>query len=290
MNKSILYKGTLTLLGLAIAFPAFAQGTPAVTTVGATAVTETSAKAPKEVKLDARMTKKIESAKERADREIKRRIESMNSLMSRIKEMKKVNDTDKGTLNTQMQSQIDALNALDSKIQADTDPTVLKEDVKLITESYRIYNLVMPRNKIIAQADRIVTTAEELGTAGAKIETRMLAAKTAGKDTTKLEITLADMKSKVSDAVLQAQNAVAAVVGLVPDQGGKTIMKTNQDALAKARQALKTGIADLKAAQADARLIHKGLKVLGAVTPGATNTTNTNNVAPVKTEERNKTE
>ncbi len=278
MNNTILYKGTVALLGLSMTLPVFAQGTPTLTSAQAT----TTAKETKEIKIDARMAKKISSAKEMADREIKRRILSMNELIGRINVMKKVNDTDKNTLNNQIKAQIDALNALNAKIQADTDPAVLKEDIKLITESYRIYALVMPRNKIIAHADRIVSTAEELGTAGAKLETRILEAKTAGKDTTKLETTLADMKAKVADAVLQAQNAVAAVVSLVPDQGDKTVMKTNQDAMAKARTALKTGIVDLKAAQSDAKTIRNSLRALKPAT--------TTNITPTKADETNKTE
>lgn len=259
MNKTILYKGTVALIGLSMALPVFAQGTPTVTSVETTV-------APKEVVVDAKMAKKMTTAKEMAGKEIKRRVDSMNELILRVSQMKKVNDTDKNTLNSQMKAQIDALNALNAKIQADTDPAVLKEDIKLITDSYRIYALVMPRNRIIAQADRIVNTAEELGTAGSKIETRMVEAMNAGRDISKLEPTLADMKAKVADAVLQAQNAVAAVVALVPDQGDKAVMKTNQDALAKAKLALKTGIADLKTAQADAKILAKGLRTLKSVT------------------------
>jgi hypothetical protein len=111
-----------------------------------------------------------------------------------------------------------------------------------------------------------------MSTLGAKLEIRISAAKTAGKDTTKLETTLADLKTKLVDAQTQYNGAVSAVVPLVPDQGDKATMDANKAAFAKARSFMKLAMDDFKAARVDIRTLVLGVEAM-KIDANATTTT-----------------
>ncbi len=208
-------------------------------------------------------TTRISDAKSRADQEIERRIKSMSELTSRMGEMKKLSDTDRAALSAMIKVDIDNLTALKAKIDADTDTATLKTDVQSITKSYRTYMLLMPKIRILAAADRMDTTTDMLGTIVTKLQAAIASAQTVGKDVTAMNASLADMQAKIADAKTQYANAKAAVTTLVPDNGTQSVIDANKAALEKARDMIKAGAADLKAASADAKSIRDALKAMG---------------------------
>ena len=70
-------------------------------------------------------------------------------------------------------SEIANLTALKSKIEAETDLSVLKGDVKSITNSYRIFALVIPQGRIEVAADKIADVASSLTTLSGKLQARI---------------------------------------------------------------------------------------------------------------------
>jgi len=200
---------------------------------------------------------KMDKAKDRANREIDRRVAALNKLNNRVGEMVKVSASEKASLSSSIQAQISILNALKIKIDADTDATVLTTDIKSITSSYRIFLLVIPQGAIIAAADRVETVADLMTTLSAKLQTRIAATSTIDASATTL---LADMNAKVSAAAASAVAAQNEVSALVPDNGNATVQASNKAALLDARAKIKVSVTDLEAARADAKNIIKLLK------------------------------
>ncbi len=273
-------KYTTTLMPIAllalVLVPALASAETAVTTganVSATAEAPTGVRANVTAGASASQSIVLMRGKDRAHQEIDRRITNLNALIERVKGMKNLSETDKTAISATLASQVTALGALKVKIDADTDADTLKEDVKSITGSYRIYALIMPQGAIITAADRIVTIAGKFHLIAAKLDTRIAAAGTAGNDVVAVKAMLDEYNAKVADASLQAQAAVNAIVALVPDNGDADKMKANTKALQGARAQIVVAQKDLQTARKDADkilLALKGMKVAATTTTDTT--------------------
>ena len=279
MNKRMIaLRVASLLLGSTMLVPACAYAvevkTPAATVDTAAGASvnanakATAAGAAAQVKVDA----KLQLAKDKGDKEIDRRVQALGELNTRIDAMQRVTANFKQTLTTNIQNQITGLNQLKTKIDADTDVATLKVDVKTITDSYRIYMLVMPQARIAASADREVTLITMMNQLGAKLQARISAAQSAGSNVSALLAALTDMSTKLSDASTQSQAAVSVSAGLAPDAGDKTKQTQNAAALKTARADVQVAQKDLVAARKDAETIVKGLKSLPAVSASATTT------------------
>lgn len=192
----------------------------------------------------------MEKLKERANKEIDRRIESLSALIKRISEFKKLSASQKSALTTQVQAEITKLTTLKADIAAETDLEELKELTQSIVDSYRIYALFMPKIQILGTADRLQTTADQMSTQATQLEVKINEQETAGQDVAAAESLLADMKAKIADAKTQAQNAITTVTPLTPEG-----YPDNKTELQSARQMVVTGIKDLNTARQDARKI-----------------------------------
>jgi hypothetical protein len=213
------------------------------------ALAQTGGTASSSVSGAAKLTALETRAKERGDKEIDRRIGALGDLNIRVAAMQRVSDAFKQSLSTMVSTEIANLTALKTKIDADTDSATLKTDIKSITDSYRVFALVLPQGRMAAAADRVATIVTMMGTLGGKLQARIQAA-AAGNDVTALNTLLADMGTKLNDAQTQAQAAITASATLQPDGGDKTKMAANDAALKQAR-------ADLVAAQKDIATAHK---------------------------------
>lgn len=212
------------------------------------------------VKVDAKLATRIETGKNRATQEIDRRIEALNALNTRIGALVRVGADEKARFSNSIQAQITELATLKAKISADTDIETLKADVKSITDSYRIFKLVIPQGHVIATIDSIVTEINMLASLGAKLETRIKALESSGTDVKSLMTLLTDMSVKITDAKVQADAAFKLTASLIPDNGDKAKMKANDDALASARAKIKIARSDFEAARKDAHKIVTELK------------------------------
>lgn len=204
------------------------------------------------------------TAKTKADAQIDARVKALTELQTRIGQMKRVSADGKASLNASIQSTMTEMATLKTKIDADTDNATLKTDMQSISKSYRVYLLVMPQGRIIAAADRVVTTAGLMTELSAKLQTRITTAQTSGQNIIALTASLADMNAKTADANIQAQAAISAVANLKADNGDKTVYESNQTALKDARAKIKTAMTDLKTARQDAGSIVKVLVSLKA--------------------------
>lgn len=206
--------------------------------------------------LDVRMTR----AKERADQEISRRIKMLSELNTRVQAMARVSAATKASIAADVANEIASLTALNAKIQGDPDFDLLRADIKSITDSYRIFMLIIPQGRIIVAADKIQTVAANFATFADKLQRRISDAQTSGHDVTALSASLTDMNAKIADAQVQASAAISLVADLTPDNGDKTKMNANNAALRSARADIQTAMKDLQDARKDAGDIVKGLR------------------------------
>ena len=219
--------------------------------------------------------KRVTTLTGRGNAELDARIKTLSDLLTRVGSMVKVSATEKATLTTEIQTQISNLTNLKMKIDAEASTTVvvasssLQADTKSITDSYRVYALIVPQIEILAATDRANTILSSMTILAGKLETRIAAAQTAGQNVTALQASLTDLNAKLADATTQSTAAEGAVVNLVPDQGNQTVAQSNATALKTARADLKTATNDIQAAENDAKSIVKAIASRDA------NTTNT---------------
>lgn len=197
--------------------------------------------------------------KTKAAQEIDRRTTSLNSLISRISEMKKLSDTEKNQLSLQATDQIMSLSSLKVKISDDEDQSSLKIDRQAIYNQYRIYLMFIPKIQILAAADRINEILSDTGQMISKLQDRISKDKLAGKDVTSLQSTMTDLQNKLADATLQVKTAQDLATPLVPDQGDLVIAKSNLETLKNARNKLVTAKKDLADIMVDIQKIRAGL-------------------------------
>lgn len=202
----------------------------------------------------------------KGDADISQRITSLASLQTKLQSMKKLSDSDKATLISQIQAQINGLNSQKTKLDGDTDVATARADRQAIFTQFRIYMLFIPKVQILAAADAMNDAADSINSLVAKLQAKIQQFQQSGKDVSSLQTALADMQSKLADAKAQYQNAESTVLPLVPDQGDKTKAQSNTAALQSAQGMIKTGAQDLKTARADIQTIVNGLKSLRGTT------------------------
>jgi chromosome segregation ATPase len=194
---------------------------------------------------------RITTVQNRSDSEITARINSLNSLVTRLGSMKNISSSQIATFTTDIQTEIANLTSLKAAIDADTSTSTLKTDYQSITQSYRIYALVEPQVDITAAADRVLTLSTDFSAIVPKIQSYVNTAQTNGTNVSAAVSALADLSAKTSDATTQANAAVAEVAGLQPDQGATSTMEANTAALKDAQSKIKTATSDLDAARKD---------------------------------------
>lgn len=212
------------------------------------------------MKAEEKMMKKEDKTKTRAGEEIDRRIKSLTELRAKIGSTGRVSSEVKSSLSATIASEIKSLTELKAKISAGADAETLKADVKSVTASHRIFALVVPQGRILAAADKINATAEMTAALGVKLEARINAAKTEGKDVAVLERALVDLKTKIAEAKAKATVAIQTASVLKPDNGDNAVFQANKKALAEANVSVKDGNKALKEARKAADTILKAFK------------------------------
>lgn len=205
-----------------------------------------SSAAPRTAVTDKRMT----NLQTRGAAEIDRRLTSLNSWLGRINANPNLSPTAKTNLASTIQAEVTSLTALKVKIQADTDLAMLRTDVKSITDSYRVYALVLPQTALAVTANRVEMTATKMATISAELETKL-----EGNTSKPAQTALTSLKAKVESALAVATKVQTTVLALVP-QG----YPGNRSSLTSSRSQLQTALRDLRTARADIKTIMDALK------------------------------
>ena len=213
---------------------------------------------------------KMDKGAARGDKELTKRIASLNAFLTRVNAMQRLSSSVKASIAATVQAEISTLTSLKAKIDADTDTATLKADVQSVTKAYRVYALVMPQETILAASDRVQTLTGMMMTLKGKLDTRISTAASAGVNVTAAQAASADIAVKIADANTQAAAAASEVASLKPDNGDKTIFASNQSTLKDARAKLKVAEQDMKAARVDVKTILGIVKGHGEITASTT--------------------
>ena len=252
------------LVFLTAVTPSFAQTLPQTSRTGSLDASKSALRTQTEAN-------SLENLRERANREIARRINFLTELSQKIDKIKKLSDADKTSLKSQIQTQIDNLNVLKTKINADSDLTTLREDVKSILNGYYIFAYFRVKVSLYVAAGRLSTTADMLNAVYTKLQTRINEAGAQGEDVTELNALLSDMLAKITDAKTQ-YDATIVLLNTLDAQD----FPQNKSSFTQARSKIRLGAADLRTAYQDAVRIRQGLGDIKGNLRKGTFETNTN--------------
>lgn len=192
-----------------------------------------------------------------ADKQIDNRVTVLTNLLKLVQNSPHISSTDKANLTTQVQTEISSLPQLKTKIDNETDIKSVRADVQSIYQEFRVYALIVPKVNLIRVADRLATAADKLSAYADSLQQQLDDAKAKGKDTSKLQATMTDMRSQISTAKADFTAAVSKIMNVTPDQ-----FNSDKSSVSQTRNLLKAGRDALKTALKDGNQIKSGLKQL----------------------------
>lgn len=200
---------------------------------------------------------KIQLIINRGNNEIARRLASLNTLSGKINGAAKLSADDKASLSGEVSGEISNLTNLKTKLDADTTLSDAKTDAQSIISDYRVYALVVPKVNLVKTADDQQVAEARLTALAAKLQTRITAAKSAGKNVTALQNGLTTMNGQISAAQAISSKIQSDVIGLQPSD-----YNSNHSVLSGDRNQLKTAQSDIQNAVGSASTIISSLKTL----------------------------
>jgi len=200
---------------------------------------------------------KIDRLKSLANKELARRIDALQKIITKINEVKRLTPAQKASLVSQVRTEIASLTALQTKIQGDTDLVTLQADTQSVIKDYRVFALFIPEIYLITSANRVLDIADNMSSVAGKLQARITEDKAKGDDVTKLQTLLTDMNAKIADGKTQANNAINLVLPLTPAG-----FPANKTVLESARKLVQTAHQDLMDAFHDGQQIFQGLHTL----------------------------
>lgn len=162
----------------------------------------------------ARQTDQLSNVIARADTLIATRLASLQRLLTRIQNDKKLTTADKASLTSDVQSAISGLTALKTKIDADTDLATARADAKSIITSYRVYAIFEPKIRLLVTINNLQTTSTNMAMLATKIQGLLDTLKSQGKDTTNAQTALTDVTTQLT-AINTALSTDKTLVGNV---------------------------------------------------------------------------
>jgi len=191
----------------------------------------------------------------KGDQEITRRINNLTSVQSKITATTKLTASDQSTLSAEVSSEISGLTALKAQLDSSTTVSAAIVDVQDMFSEYRVYALVLPKVDLVKTSDDQLTTEGKLTTLAQKLQTRITAEKTAGKDVTTLQADLNAMTSSIASAQGISNSIENTTISLQPSD-----YDSNHSVLSGDVAQLKTALADEKSAYGEAKTIIEALK------------------------------
>lgn len=173
--------------------------------------------------------KRLDKIKEHAKRLIENRISSLNNLLQRINNNSKLSTEEKTLLSSQVQAEIDALNLLKAKIEADTDIETARQNTRKIITDHYIYRVFIPKIQLLITIDNLQALSVKLSETTVKIQELIDRIGDEGKDTTLLQSLLDDANSQLSSINTTLTNAKAKVMAINATNFQRQFAQIKQD-------------------------------------------------------------
>ncbi|HVW23207.1 MAG TPA: hypothetical protein VHB51_01855 [Candidatus Saccharimonadales bacterium] len=210
---------------------------------------------PAAASANANSTTRLQRIISRGDKEIERRLKTLNRLSSKVPSGSKLSDADKSNLTAAVQAEITDLTNLKTKLDADTDVNTAASDALSIITEYRVYALIVPKIQLVRAADAQQVAEAKLTVLAGKLQTSLSTAQSKGQDISTEQALLTDMNAKIAAAQAISSQVGSTVLGFQPND-----RNSNPSLLSGYRDQLQTAQADIRVASNDAQSIINFLK------------------------------
>jgi hypothetical protein len=189
--------------------------------------------------------------------EIDRRVTNLQAALVKLADSKTITAADRDALVASVNAELAGLTTLKTKLAADSTIAAARADVVQIVTDYRVYTLMLPKARLLATSDRIQAAQANLGRFQELANTKIAAAKSAGKDVSAVEASAKLMGDKLAKAQTDVAGLNAKLLALQPAD-----YNANHAALDPYRLSLTDARDNLKSARDQAHAVVDGLKAL----------------------------
>jgi hypothetical protein len=231
-------------VGVAVASPALPTPTPVPT-----------------VAPSSQQSARLNRLKTHGGSELDRRLDNLQQAAGKVTLSATVAANDKKAMQTLLQTEISTIIALKSRLSGETDLIAARQDTQSIITEYSTYGLLFPSGRLMSTADRMMAVGNKYEIVRSNLQHKISAAKRAGKDVTKLQAALDDMRAKLADVEARYQPLPSKVLNLPKDYVAAHLV------LASQRDSLKIARTNFKQIRDDAQVILAGLRNLKPTTP-----------------------
>jgi hypothetical protein len=205
--------------------------------------------------------------------EITRRLDSLNSLLTRIGSAKNLSSSDLSYLQDEVNTEISGLSALKTTLDNCATVTPLANAITVcagpaaqsIINDYRVYALVLPKVRLVVMADDQIVIETNLSSLAQKLQSRITNDQTAGKAVTSLQSELNTMTADISAAQAISSNIESTVLPFQPSD-----YNTDHSLLVGYASQLQTARTDLQTAATTAKTIITGLQAIATTSTSST--------------------
>ncbi len=212
--------------------------------------------------------RKLSDVIKRADELINNRINSLNRLIARIQNDKRLTDSQKASLISDIQTNISGLNTLKAKIDADKDLQTALTDGKQIFTNFRIYAIFEPKIRLLITLNNMKDTVTRLQGLVPQIQTLIDNLKSQGKDVSGLTPLLSDISSQLSTMQTTIDTDITTVQGVTINSANPEV--TFSKVKADINAIIKTGFNKIREDIEQMRLIFRQIIIGSATNPIST--------------------
>jgi len=181
-----------------------------------------------------------------------KRLVALNAAIPTVTNDAHLTDAHRSAILTTLNADVAGMQQQEAKVAADTTVDTARADYDAIFTQYRVFAVALPQAHFAAAADRLTDDAiPRLNDAHTKLSADLASS---GKSTPQLQADLADMVAKLAQAQQALIGVADSALAVTPAQ-----YDANHAVLASDRAAVRTALADVRAAEADADAVAAAL-------------------------------
>jgi hypothetical protein len=197
----------------------------------------------------------LDAAKAAVAKRVELRLTSLKNLRTTVDGAARLTAAHKSALTGIIDHAQQGLTALATKVTAETTAAGVKADAQSMVDDYRVFVLVEPQVHLTVAIDLETAAAARLGQLADQESAAIDKAKAAGKDVSKAEAGLADLRSQVGAAQAAIAGKTDPLLAVKPGPDADAI----HNQVKPVREAVHTARTDLHKAAADAKDIKAAL-------------------------------
>jgi hypothetical protein len=197
----------------------------------------------------------VDAARTGVTNRINLRLASLTALRTAVNGAQRLTAAHKASLTAIIDHAQQGLTALNAKVAGETTLAALKADAQSMVDDYRTYVLIEPQVHLVIAVDLESTAAGTLHQVVDKESAAIDAAKAAGKDVAKAEVSLADLRAQLTAADAAITGKADVLLAIKPGPDATAI----RGQISPVREGVRAARTDLRKAAQDARQIRQEL-------------------------------